>query len=234
MLLNSFSDLDGCHLSFLESFYKNGAKTWCIGPSLLYNDETNGTHNKSPFSSNYLDWLNQRISKPTSVIYISFGTQAYLSDADLNEVGLGLKMSGHEFLWVVKSQTWSPPDELEERLKGTGLIVRDWVDQQRILAHNAVGGFLSHCGWNSVMQSLSMGVPLLVLPMNAEQPLNAKQAICDGVRELMSGEEGKKVREKAEDLGRAAQQAVKEGGSSYKSLTEMIDILQARQTGVSN
>ncbi|KAK0570798.1 hypothetical protein LWI29_006683 [Acer saccharum] len=230
------------------------------GPALLYDDEINGNHFKSPLSANYLDWLDDHITKPASVIYISFGTQAHLSGADLDEIGFGLEMSGHEILWVIKSKTWCPKDGLEERVKGKGLMVRGWVEQRRVLAHPAVGGFLSHCGWNSVLESLSMGVPLLAFPMNAEQPLNAKQevnelkgglrvemggpsgwgkqsiqrhSISNGVRELM-GENGKKVRIKAEELGRAARQAVKEGRTSYNSMTELINKLCARHAGVSS
>ena len=102
------------------------------------------------------------------------------------------------------------------------MIVKEWVDQRRILSHRAVGGFFSHCGWNSVIESISAGVPILAWPMIAEQSLNAKlvaeglgaglgirkthdnlgsgievsrQAICEGVRELMEGEKGRDARE---------------------------------------
>ncbi|KAI9191475.1 hypothetical protein LWI28_008899 [Acer negundo] len=69
-------------------------------------------------------------------------------------------------------------------------VLRDWVEQRRVLAHPAVGGFLSHCGWNSVLESLSMGVMLLAFPMNAEQPLNAMQVLNElkaGLRVEMGG-----------------------------------------------
>ncbi|KAF8400435.1 hypothetical protein HHK36_013733 [Tetracentron sinense] len=174
-----------------------------------------------------------------------------LSHKQLDEVAFGLEMSEHGFIWVVRSRTWNPPSEIEKKMMERGLIVREWVDQRRILAHKAIGGFLSHCGWNSVLESLSMGVPILAWPMVAEQHLNAKflveelkvaeqvpigtihgeeniirrEVICEGVRELMGGEKGRKARQKAEELGKMGRRAVQEGGSSYGSLNKLIDQL---------
>lgn len=132
--------------------------------------------------------------------------------------------------------------------------MRTWVEQRRILAHPKVGGFLSHCGWNSVLESLSMGVPMLAWPMGAEQPFNAKVAerlgagmrilevvgegtgtigseiICDKVKELMCGVEGRKARERAQELKRMTRQAVKKGGSSDRTLNELIECLAHRRT----
>ena len=146
--------------------------------------------------------------------------------------------------------------------EGKGLIAREWVDQRQILAHRAVGGFLSHCGWNSVIESISAGVPILAWPMIAEQSLNAKlvaeglgaglaikkvkdhsrlgfevsrQAIRDGVRELMlGGEKGRNAKERAQALGRVAWLAVQEGGSSYQTLDKLIDQLRASSILPSN
>lgn len=146
--------------------------------------------------------------------------------------------------------------------EGKGLIAREWVDQRQILAHRAVGGFLSHCGWNSVIESISAGVPILAWPMIAEQSLNAKlvaeglgaglaikkvkdhsrlgfevsrQAIREGVRELMlGGEKGRNAKERAQALGRVAWLAVQEGGSSYQALDKLIDQLRASSILPSN
>lgn len=160
------------------------------------------------------------------------------------------------FLWVVRSDIWSLPDGMEERVKGKGLIIREWVDQPAILKHSAIGGFLSHCGWNSILESLSVGVPILAWPMIAEQAVNAKlvveglhigvgiekmqgadakvigvsrEAISRGVKELMEGCQGKISREESQTLGEVARQAVKEAGSSYLSLKKLIDQLCASQ-----
>ncbi|XP_042497657.1 UDP-glycosyltransferase 73B4-like [Macadamia integrifolia] len=255
VVVNSFIELEGEYLSTLESFYRNGAKAWCVGPVSLYNDDDEGAngndeHNQS--DQYIIKWLDeQQLARLASVIYVSFGTQAHVSDMQLDEIATGLEMSGQPFIWVIRSKTWSPPEGLEERVKGRGLIVSHWVDQRQILAHNATGGFLSHCGWNSVLEGLSRGVPILAWPMLAEQPFNAKfvvdglgvglsivvgpitreilpvgcEAICDGVRELMIGEKGKKAREKAEALGLKARQVVQKGGSSDRKLDELIECL---------
>lgn len=178
VLINSFVELEGGdHISSLEAFYKDraGAKAWCVGPLFLYNNEPN----KPNPSSLTTKWLNDQAMVPSSVIYVSFGTQADVSDAQLDEVGFGLEESGYPFVWVVRSKTWSPPEGLEERIKGKGLIVREWVDQREILSHKAVGGFLSHYGWNSVLESVSAGVPILAWPLIAEQGLNAR-IVVDG------------------------------------------------------
>ncbi|XWS32783.1 hypothetical protein CRYUN_Cryun22dG0019200 [Craigia yunnanensis] len=124
----------------------------------------------------------------------------------------------------------------EERVKERGVVVREWVDQREILMHQSVQGFLSHCGWNSVLESICAGVPILACPMLAEQPLNARMVVeeikaglrvktCDGtvrsgfvkweglmkmVRELMEGEMGKEVRKKVKELAELDKMATEE------------------------
>ncbi|CAB4266566.1 unnamed protein product [Prunus armeniaca] len=254
VVVNSFEEIESGTVSSFETFYENGARAWCLGPLFLY-DKVEGIN--KPISQNQpnklIQFLNDQVTLG-SVLYVSFGTQADLSDAQLDQVGLGLEEALVPFLLVVRSTTWSPPNGLEERLEGKGLIVREWVNQHRILSHRAIGGFFSHCGWNSVIESISAGVPILAWPMIAEQSLNAKlvaeglgaglgirkshddlgsgievsrQAICEGVRELMEGERGKDARERAQALGRVAWRAVQEGGSSHQALNKLIDQLCA-------
>ncbi|KAJ9184140.1 hypothetical protein P3X46_007911 [Hevea brasiliensis] len=251
VVVNSFEELERSHIPCFESFY-NGAKAWCVGP--LYLHEKMEDLDKSN-SSMLMQWLVEQT--PDSVIYVSFGTQADISDTQLNEVAFGLKDSGFPFVWVVRSKAWTLPVGMEEKIKGKGLIIKEWVDQPKILSQRAIGGFLSHCGWNSVLESVSTGVPILAWPMIAEQSLNAKlivdglgagvsvkrekkcgsselvivsrEAICEGVRELMGGEKGRNARERAQALGRVARGAVQEGGSSDATLSKMIDQLRACQ-----
>ncbi|KAL5698172.1 hypothetical protein ACHQM5_029244 [Ranunculus cassubicifolius] len=250
VIVNSFFELEQPHVSSFESFYINGAKAWCLGPLLLYNETNNvkrSLDRSSAATAACTEWLTEK-AMPSSVVYVSFGTQADVSDAQLNEIAFGLEMSGYSFLWVVRSTTWLPPNGIEERVKNRGLIVRDWVDQRLILGHRSIGGFLSHCGWNSVLESLSVGVPILAWPMMAEQSLNAmlvvegfnagvrlpleshivgRKAACHGVRELMEGNKSSHVKERAQALGRAAVRAVQQGGTSYQTTTELIDRLRA-------
>ncbi|KAM5565410.1 UDP-glycosyltransferase 73B4-like [Rosa sericea] len=263
VIVNSFEELETGTVSSFESFYEKGAKAWCLGPLNFYEKVEGGVANnyisEVPINQKkqglvLTEWLNEQVTLG-SVIYVSFGTQADLSGAQLDEVVFGLEEAGVPFVLVVRSTTWSPPNGLEERLKGKGLITREWVDQRQILSHRAVGGFLSHCGWNSVIESISAGVPILAWPMIAEQCLNAKlvaeglgaglgikkvkdhsgsgfevsrQAICEGVRELMlGGEKGRSAKERAQALGRVAWRAVQKGGSSYQALGKLIDQLRA-------
>lgn len=255
LIVNSFEELEGDYVAALERFYCQGAKAWCMGPALLYDhnqiERPAGSKQVDP-SQSYIKWLDERVGSD-GVIYVSFGTQAHLSDVQMDNITYGLEMARHPFIWAVKSATWVLPNNgWEDRLKGWGLVVHDWVDQRRILSHPAIGGFLSHCGWNSVLESLSEEVPMLAWPTGAEQPLNAKlvvmglgagvmlreggvgetiasEVIRDGVKELMGGERGRQARERAREIGRLARQAVeKKGGSSYKNLEGLIKFLKEK------
>ncbi|KAI3990108.1 hypothetical protein MKX01_018769 [Papaver californicum] len=249
VIVNSFAELENEHVGNLESFYKQeGAKAWCVGPLFLYHD----MDNEEKPDDETIKWLDEQ--KDGSVVYVSFGTQAEVSDSQLDEVIHGLGMSNHPFIFVIRSKKWVFPEGLEGTLKGRGLVVREWVNQRRILSHKVIGGFLSHCGWNSVLESIPCQVPLLVWPMMAEKPLNARivvdgfgigvkvpmgttckvgdeivvvgrEDICKGVDELMKSEKGMRAREKVKSLGEVARQAVQKDGSSYKCLTEFVDAL---------
>lgn len=181
--------------------------------------ETGGDDHKNQ-SCPFIDWFDKQPAW-NAVIYVAFGTQSYLSNDQMDEIAMGLDTAGHPFIWVVRSTKWIPPEGWEERVKERGLVARNWVDQRRILAHPSTGGFLSHCGWNSVLESLCRGVPLLAWPMGAEHGVNARyvaegmgagillprdrikrvgtkgikvigrDVICDGVKELMGGELGR-------------------------------------------
>jgi len=251
VIVNSFEELEKSHIQAFESFYIHGAKAWCLGPLCLYEKMGSDKSTNQDHSCTLTQWLTEQVT-PDSVIYVSFGTQADVSDSQLDEVAFALEESGSPFLWVVRSKTWSLPTGLEERIKNRGLIVREWVNQRQILSHRAIGGFLSHCGWNSVLESVSAGVPILAWPMIAEQSLNAKfivdglgaglsvegvqnqvskilvsrQAICEGVEELMGGSKGRIAKERAQALGRVARRAVQKGGSSHDTLNKLIDQLR--------
>ncbi|KAJ4957619.1 hypothetical protein NE237_024730 [Protea cynaroides] len=251
VILNSFMELEGPYLPCYESFFVNGAKSWFLGPLMLYDPPANPVQPENNMCAKLLT----EHAMQKSVIYVAFGTQADMSDAQLDEVAFGLEMSGYPFLWVVRSKTWCTPNGLEERVKGRGLIMKEWVDQRWALAHPAVAGFLSHCGWNSVLESISEGVPVLAWPMIADQFFNAmivvdglgaglsvaregpesfvgREAICEGVREFMGGEKGENVRQRVKELSRVARKAVQGGGSSYENLSRLLDQLVA--TGLSN
>jgi UDP:flavonoid glycosyltransferase YjiC (YdhE family) len=234
----------------LESFYEPGSRAWLVGPLFLAVAgeamSPEGEMEQDP--EGCLSWLDERAAaQPGSVVYISFGTQAHISDAQLDEMAHGLVQSGHPFLWAVRSDEWSPPVDVGPN----GRIVRGWVPQTSVLAHEAVGGFVSHCGWNSVMESLAAGKPLLAWPMIAEQHLNARHVanilgvgvrialksgadivgrahVEERVRELMASDSkaARSMRERAAAAQQAAKAAVRPGGTSAMALRNLVEELQ--------
>ncbi|XP_024357189.1 mogroside I-E synthase [Physcomitrium patens] len=132
-------------------------------------------------------WLNTR--PPSSVIYVSFGSMQTNSPPQLLEMALGLEASGSSFLWLVRppdspgmtaalggpcSITEFLPSGFEDHVKERGMCYSGWAQQMRILKHPAIGGFFSHCGWNSTLEAVCAGVPILGWPFKAEQHLNCR------------------------------------------------------------
>ncbi|XP_055804399.1 UDP-glycosyltransferase 91C1 [Solanum dulcamara] len=126
---------------------------------------------------NWLDKQNQ-----DSVVYVALGTEATLSQKELNELALGLEKCGLPFIWVLRNQPIHNqadsriqlPDGYEDRVKNRGVIYRGWVPQTKILSHSSVGGFLTHCGWNSVIEALCFGRVLIMFPVMNDQGLNTR------------------------------------------------------------
>ncbi|KAL3628428.1 hypothetical protein CASFOL_027474 [Castilleja foliolosa] len=127
-----------------------------------------------------LEWLVSK--KPKSVVYACLGSQCRLVPAQLIQLGLGLEESKNPFIWVIKTgadkseelENWLVEEKFEERIKGRGLLIKGWAPQVLILSHPAIGGFLTHCGWNSTIEGVCSGVPMITWPMFAEQFLNEK------------------------------------------------------------
>ncbi|KAH7674342.1 UDP-glucuronosyl/UDP-glucosyltransferase protein [Dioscorea alata] len=199
-------------------------------------------------------WLDQQPER--SVVYVSFGSRTAMSVEQIRELGIGLDLSGVKFLWVIKTKKVDKEEEqveleevlgkeMVERIKERGsMVVHGWVEQEEILKHGAVGGFVSHCGWNSVMEAAMHGVPVLAWPQHADQRVNAElvrrsglgiwvekwswggeekvvkgEEVGERVKELM---ESSAVRSSAVKVAAEAVKAVGDGGSSEKNLTEFI------------
>ena len=109
-------------------------------------------------------WLDKK--PPNSVLYVSFGSYAHISKHELQEIAFGLLQSGVSFVWalrpdVVSSNDTNPlPLGFEDDIKDQGLIV-PWCNQKTVISHPSIGGFLTHCGWNSILESIWCGVPLV-------------------------------------------------------------------------
>ncbi|CAN6202130.1 unnamed protein product [Urochloa humidicola] len=161
-------------------------KVWTVGPVSLYHHRRGATvasrGNAAAIGADEcLRWLDGK--EPGSVVYVSFGSIAQAEPKQVVELGLGLEASGHPFVWVVKNADQHGDDvtgflhELEARVAGRGLLIRGWAPQVLILSHAAVGGFVTHCGWNSTMEAVAAGVPVVAWPHFADQFLNAKFAV---------------------------------------------------------
>ncbi|KAJ1279664.1 hypothetical protein BS78_04G171600 [Paspalum vaginatum] len=189
-----------------------------------------------------LDWLDGKRAK--SVLFASFGSIVKLTDEQLVELAWGLANSGHDFLWVIRSdqqqkQPVLPPEFLAET-EGRGCVT-SWCPQQAVLRHGAVGAFLTHCGWNSMLESLSAGVPLLCWPGGADQQTNSWLACTEwrlgveigedprreevelAIRQVMGGDVGEQLRRSATEWKEKAALATRPGGSSSVNLERLVN-----------
>lgn len=178
-LINGFRELEPEYVKLFKKM--TGKKVWCIGPvSLCNKDELDKSQrgNKSSIDGHEcLKWLDSK--EPSSVLYICLGSLATLATSQLIELGLALEKSSHPFIWVVRDSSddfkkWILEEKFEEKVKERGLMIRGWAPQVLILSHPSVGGFLTHCGWNSTMEGISYGLPMLTWPVLGEQFSNEK------------------------------------------------------------
>ncbi|CAI9111428.1 OLC1v1011649C1 [Oldenlandia corymbosa var. corymbosa] len=168
------------------------------------------------------DWLDNQARG--SVIYVALGTEVSLSEDEVNELATGLELSGLPFFWTLRPnpfQSLELPSGFEERVKGRGLVWRSWAPQLKILSHGSIGGFLTHCGWSSIIEGLQHGKPLVMLPFQADQGLNARiledkmvgvevsrsedgslrsNWVGESIRLIMTGEKGQIYRDKAAQM----------------------------------
>ncbi|KAL9174536.1 hypothetical protein ABFS82_02G058500 [Erythranthe guttata] len=191
-----------------------------------------------------LDWLDKK--QNDAVLYINFGSITPLSPGQMVEFAWGLAQSNHHFLWIIRPDLVDGkgsvlPEGFLEETKGRGLLV-GWCPQEKVLAHAAVGGFLTHCGWNSTVETISEGVPMVCWPFFAEQQTNCRYACKEWgigveiegdvtrgkvermVKVMMEGEEGVVMRKKAAEWKEKACAAAKPGGSSYRNLEKLINV----------
>lgn len=181
VLVNSFQELE---TEYVREYQKIVKKVWCIGPVSLSKqgilpDNISGNENTDDGKDYCLKWLDSK--KPKSVIYACFGSLCSMLASQLKELALGLESSNRPFIWVIRKgdystelKEWLVEENFEERVRGRGLIVRGWAPQVPILSHPSTGGFLTHCGWNSTLEGVSAGLPMITWPMFAEQFVNEK------------------------------------------------------------
>ncbi|KAK4490895.1 hypothetical protein RD792_001610 [Penstemon davidsonii] len=221
-----------------------------IGPTIpsmyldkrLPDDKEYGLSVYKPNTAACMDWLNER--QPDSVLYISFGSLAQLGNGQMEELAWGLKLSNKHFLWVVRSSEESKmPSNFLQETSDKGLIV-SWCPQLDVLAHEAICCFITHCGWNSTLEALSMGVPMVAMPQWTDQSTNSKfvmdvwkmgikaqkdekgivrrETIDRCIREVMEGEKGEEIKKNALKWKELARESMCEGGSSDKNIEEFV------------
>ncbi|XP_051130162.1 UDP-glycosyltransferase 1-like [Andrographis paniculata] len=177
VVINTFEELETSHVA--EYRRLRAGKVWCVGPlSLAVSDDAERGEN--PDAEKCLKWLDGK--NPGSVVYACLGSLSRLPLEKFVELALGLETSNRPFILAVRGvdtsiDDWIRDDGFEDRVCGTGLLVRGWAPQVAILSHGAVGGFLTHCGWNSTLEGISAGVPMMTWPMFADQFLNEKLAV---------------------------------------------------------
>ncbi|XVF10440.1 hypothetical protein REPUB_Repub07fG0183200 [Reevesia pubescens] len=258
IIVNSFMDLEKGAFEALMEGGRGLPPVYPVGPLI----QTISTINEDG-SYDCLSWLNEQ--PRGSVLYVCFGSGGTLSQEQLNELALGLEISGQRFLWVVKNPVENAanatyfgsiesdkdhfaflPDGFLERTKDVGFVVPSWAPQIQVLSHGSTGGFLTHCGWNSVLESIVHGVPLIAWPLYAEQKMNAvllqdglkvavrvkvneerlvrREDIAKYAKQLIDGDEGQLLRTRMRKLKDAATMALSPNGTSTKSLAKVAEI----------
>jgi UDP:flavonoid glycosyltransferase YjiC (YdhE family) len=247
IILNTFDALEHQVLDALSSMFP---PIYSIGPrqlllnQILDNDLKSIGSNLWKEEDGCLEWLNKK--EPNSVVYVNFGSITVLTSDQLIEFAWGLANSNQTFLWIIRPDLVDgdsailPPEflvEIEER----GLLA-SWCPQEQVLSHPSIGGFLTHSGWNSTIESVCGGVPIISWPFFADQQTNCRFSCNEWgigmeiegdvergkieslVRELMVGEKGKELKKKALNWKKLAKEASsKPTGSSYVNLDKMMN-----------
>ncbi|XP_047333004.1 beta-D-glucosyl crocetin beta-1,6-glucosyltransferase-like [Impatiens glandulifera] len=218
VLVKTFVELEGKYIEYGPKLF--GIKIVPTGP-LVQKPEEDGEDNKE-----VMEWLNKK--EKSSTVFVSFGTEYFLSREEREEIARGLELSMVNFIWVLRfsiedkiSIEEALPNGFLTRVGDRGLVVEKLVPQARILGHPNVGGFVSHCGWGSTMEAMSFGIPIVAIPMSLDQPGNARlveemdvglevnrddngglsgEEIAEFIREVMVGENGKKIRVKVGEM----------------------------------
>ncbi|BBH03455.1 UDP-Glycosyltransferase superfamily protein [Prunus dulcis] len=262
IMVNSFVDLEpGAFKAFKEQG-QGLPPVYPVGPVIKMGSVDGFEGNEC------MKWLDKQPNE--SVLFVSFGSGGTFSQEQMTELALGLELSGQRFIWVVKSPNETAknanyfsvqgsedplgflPNGFLDRTKEVGLVVPSWAPQVQVLSHRATGGFLTHCGWNSTLESIVHGVPLIAWPLYAEQRTNRallvdglkvavvvkcndkgiveSQDIAKYVRGLIEGDEGKLLRNNMKGYKEAAKLALSQEGSSTKSLAEVAQVWKSLNT----
>ncbi|KAK4484386.1 hypothetical protein RD792_006965 [Penstemon davidsonii] len=254
IMINTFLELESMAIKFLSD-EETIPPVYPIGPILHLNNTDGGAEYEE-----IMKWLDEQPN--SSVVFLCFGSKGCFDENQVKEIAIALERSGHRFLWSLRKpptkHKFESPGEYEhpeeilpegffQRTWGIGKVI-GWAPQVAVLSHPAVGGFVSHCGWNSTLESVWCGVPMAAWPIYAEQQMNAFELVKDigvaveikmdykksrdhvivtaeeienGIRRLMEPESD--VRGKIEAMNVKSRTALVEGGSSFDSMGRFID-----------
>ncbi|XP_039120091.1 LOW QUALITY PROTEIN: UDP-glycosyltransferase 89B2-like [Dioscorea cayenensis subsp. rotundata] len=240
LVFNSFDSLESRYLQHLKDELGH-VRVWAVGPLTAA-----GSTRADKADDRLIRWLDTCQSR-RSVVYVCFGSQAELTWQQLEAVGMGLERSGARFVWCVRDTSAVPDEEFEMRVRGRGVVIRGWAPQVELLSHRAVGSFLTHCGWNSVLEAVASGVVMLTWPFGADQFVGARLMseagvavrVCEGsdsvpdpdelgrilAESVGTSEVSRERRKRAVELREKALMAVKEGGSSFRDLQGFVKAL---------
>ncbi|KAI3472055.1 hypothetical protein Pfo_028743 [Paulownia fortunei] len=247
IICNTVEELEPEAISVL----KERQPTYAIGP-LFPSHFTNRAVEMNLWSeSDCSRWLD---SKPQgSVLYASFGSYAHTNKEDIKTIANGLMISGVSFIWVLRPDIVSSeatdilPNGCQENVGNRGLVV-PWCKQNVVISHPAVGGFLTHCGWNSILESIWVGVPLICFPLVGDQTTNRKLVVddwkiginlCEGklvsgnevaerIKFLMSAETSHELRKKIEQVRKKLENALSCNGSSHINFEKFVEDMKAK------
>jgi hypothetical protein len=246
IVLNTYDALEHEGLVSLASMLP---PVYSIGPlHLLLNQVTDSDlkligSNLWIEESGCLEWLDSK--EPNSVVYVNFGSITVMTSDQLTEFAWGLANSDQTFLWVIRPDLVAGdsamlPPEFVSATKERGLFA-SWCPQEQVLSHPSIGGFLTHNGWNSTIESICGGVPMICWPFFAEQQTNCRYCCTEWgigmeinsdvkrgeveslVRELMGGEKGSEMKKKTREWKKMAEEAITSTGSSCMNLDDMIN-----------
>ncbi|XP_066309597.1 UDP-glycosyltransferase 88A1-like [Miscanthus floridulus] len=258
VLINTFYSLEGRALqAFSDPLCVPGKvlpPVYSVGPLA----GEGGTHREEAERHECLTWLDAQPER--SVVFLCWGSRGLLSEEQLKGIAAGLEKSGQRFLWVVRTPAsdpkrfWEPrpepdldtllPEGFLERTRDRGLVIKSWAPQVDVLNNPAIGAFVTHCGWNSTLEAIAAGVPMLCWPLDAEQKINKvlmteamgiglelegyntgfikAEEIETKVRLVLESEEGREIRTRAAELKKEAHAALEDGGSSQAAFLQFL------------
>ncbi|KAL5784205.1 hypothetical protein ACOSQ2_006597 [Xanthoceras sorbifolium] len=251
LVINSFTELEGDRLDLVKGFMKHD-RVWGVGPLIPIKGGSERGGPTSIPTDEVMAWLDS-CQVDRSVVYVGFGSQIRLNKKQMEALSDALEKSEVRFIWAVKEPVKGVkneeddqgivPNGFEDRVAGRGLVIRGWVPQAMILNHRAIGSYLTHCGWGSVLEGLIGGVLLLTWPMQVDHYFNTNMLvdelgvavrICEGLDAIPNSKNlahilAESVNENRPDriafmkLRDKALDAIKEDGSSYKALDDLVN-----------